>query len=438
MTDTPGWAPPGSPEPPREAAGPSATPSNPAPEPGAPQTGPQTGPQAGPQTAPKDTVPPGWSAPGPYGGGYGTPPGPQPGPQPGWGAQQAPGGHHPGWGAPGGYQQGWGAPPSPKPGVIPLRPLAFGEILDGAVSTVRRHWRTALGLSFGVAAVEQTISAIARWWAYESPHSAGPIIAVFAGYPVNFVLGLIATGLLTMVVSKAVLGRSTTLGEVWRDARPQLLKLAGVTFLTGLIIAGVFLVAAIPLIAVLVSGSPAPGVIGLAFLPILAAVPVALWLSILLYLSAPALMLEKQGVLTALTRSRRLVKGSWWRVFGIVLLSQIVIGIVGTVIAMPFVVIGMFLSPDDPTSPGNPFGALAGAPPGMLASLAVGGTLVATVTIPVLSAVNVLLYVDQRIRREALDIELARAAGLPEFDRTGWSGPAGPQGPTAQGGPQRI
>ncbi|MGE7435282.1 glycerophosphoryl diester phosphodiesterase membrane domain-containing protein [Kitasatospora sp. NPDC001175] len=436
MTDNPGWAPPGSPEPPREAAGPSATPSTPAPEgaapreaagPPAPAPGPDT-PRSGPQDAP----PQGWSAPGPHHG-YGTAPGPQPGwnGHPGWGGQ-------PGWNGqpgPGGFHPGWGAPPSPKPGVIPLRPLAFGEILDGAVTTVRRHWRTALGLSFGVAAVEQTLSALARWWAYESPHTAGPVVALFATYPVNFVLGIIAAGLLTMVVSKAVLGRPTTLGEVWRDARPQLLKLAGVTFLTSLIIGGVFLVACAPLIAVLIAGDPGPELVALTFLPILAAVPVALWLGIQLNFSAPALMLEKQGVRTALARSRRLVKGSWWRVFGITLLSQIVVGILSSVIAMPFIVIGMVLSPDDPTSAGSPFGQLAGGPPAMLASVAVGGTLVATITIPVLAAVNVLLYIDQRIRREALDIGLARAAGVPEF---GGTAPTGPQGSTAPGGPQRI
>ncbi|WP_045303503.1 hypothetical protein [Saccharothrix sp. ST-888] len=421
MTDTPSWASPGSPEPPHEAAGPSAPPSTPAPEQGTPQ--PDAAQPATPQIPPQAAPPQGWSAPGPYAG-YGA----APGAQPGWGPPPGPGGYHP----------GWGAPPSPKPGVIPLRPLGIGEILDGAMSTVRRHWRTAVGLSFGVAALEQTLSALAQWWAYESPHTAGPAVALFATYPVNFVLGILAAGLLTMVVSKAILGRSTTLGEVWRDARPQLLKLAGVTLLTSLIIAGVILLAAVPLIAVLIGGHPDPGLIALLFLPILAAVPVALWLGIQLSLAAPALMLERQGVLTALARSRRLVKGSWWRVFGVTLISRLVIGIVGSIVALPFLVIGMLLAPDDAGTTGSPFGALAGAPPAMLASLAIGGTLVATITIPVLAGVNVLLYVDQRIRREALDIELARAAGLPEFGGTGWSGPTGPQGPTVPGGPQRI
>jgi hypothetical protein len=43
---------------------------------------------------------------------------------------------------------------------------------------------------------------------------------------------------------------------------------------------------------------------------------------------------------------------------------------------------------------------------------AVGTILANTVTLPFAAAVAVLVYVDQRMRREALDLELARAAGL--------------------------
>ena len=38
-----------------------------------------------------------------------------------------------GWG----WQQGWQQPMAAKPGVIPLRPLGVGDILDGAVTTMR-------------------------------------------------------------------------------------------------------------------------------------------------------------------------------------------------------------------------------------------------------------------------------------------------------------
>ena len=49
-------------------------------------------------------------------------------------------------------------PAAPKPGVIPLRPMAVGEILDGAFTSIRRNPKAILGM----AAVVMTISAIIR------------------------------------------------------------------------------------------------------------------------------------------------------------------------------------------------------------------------------------------------------------------------------------
>jgi hypothetical protein len=37
------------------------------------------------------------------------------------------------------------------------------------------------------------------------------------------------------------------------------------------------------------------------------------------------------------------------------------------------------------------------------------------ITFPITAGVTVLLYIDQRIRREALDLDLARAAGVPGY-----------------------
>ena len=42
--------------------------------------------------------------------------------------------------------------------------------------------------------------------------------------------------------------------------------------------------------------------------------------------------------------------------------------------------------------------------------------IVSTHHLPHRAGVIALLYMDQRIRREALDLELARAAGLPGYD----------------------
>ncbi len=59
-------------------------------------------------------------------------------------------GPQPGYGA-----GGWSAPFAEKPGVIPLRPLAVGEILDGVFTTIRQNPKTLLGLSFVIVLVGQ-------------------------------------------------------------------------------------------------------------------------------------------------------------------------------------------------------------------------------------------------------------------------------------------
>ncbi|GJF30073.1 hypothetical protein KNE206_27730 [Kitasatospora sp. NE20-6] len=402
MTDTPGWASPGSSEPPRDDVRPPAG-------------------SAG------DTP----GGPGPYGGAYGSIPGqgqgpdggasaPDGGPQGGWGPAAPQGPSQGGWGAggpQGGWQgppqAGWGVPLSPKPGIIPLRPLGVGEILDGAVTTVRRHWRTALGLSLGLAAVQQVLEALGQWLAYERPGTATEIVALLGPLPVELLLGVIAVGMLTMVVSRAVLGQPVTVSEAWKAALPRLAPLTGLTLLTLLIVVAPFVPGAALLIVSVVDGLN-EGLLGLGAVLMLAAAPVAIWLAIDLSLAAPAVVLERQGVLASMARSRRLVKGAWWRLLGINVLTRVLIGVASAIVMTPVTgVAGLLSIGGDDTGGDNPF--LLGLPPLGLLVLAIGGTVVATFTIPLSAAVNVLLYIDQRIRREALDIELARAAGLPEY-----------------------
>ncbi|MBV6701672.1 hypothetical protein [Kitasatospora aureofaciens] len=398
MTDTPGWASPSSSEPPRDDArppadAPAAVPGQSAPPQGAPVPPPAWG---GPQVPPAR---PGWGGP---------PPGPQ-GPYGPYG--QAP--------------YGWGPPPSPKPGIIPLRPLGLGELLDGSVATIRKHWRTALGLSLGIAVLQQAGGIGAELLIGGKTGDFTTVVVALARMPLDLLLGVIASALLTVVVSRAILGQSVTLREAWRDSGPRLLQLLGLSLLTGLITGGVVLLGFAPLIGYEMAGAKSPAIVGLLVIVGLLSLPVGAWLWIQLSLAAPALMLEKQGVITALSRSRRLVRGAWWRIFGINLLSKLISFIVSFVIAIPFTVIGLVVGFGDLQRQAASGGETT-VPMTMLIAAAIAGVIAATITVPFSAGIGVLLYVDQRIRREALDIELARAAGLPEYGGTGWSGRPGP------------
>ncbi|TVT55763.1 hypothetical protein FNH05_09045 [Amycolatopsis rhizosphaerae] len=273
-------------------------------------------------------------------------------------------------------------PVSPQPGVIPLRPLGVGEILDGAFATMRRH----PGLVFGFSALVAVIGAVADFALTRSLlggvrtlQPLGPAAtqqeqlawfsetlrqtAVAGG--ITFVVGLLTStflsGFMTIVVGKAVLGRRVELREVLAELKPRLLPLLGLTVLYMLIVgvATVFFIV--------------PGV----------------WLYVLFALAAPALVLEQSGIGTAFGRSRLLVQGSWWRVFGILLLTGLVTILVTGIIEVPF---GLGLGRDSELA--------------QYLGQAVSSTIVA----PFAAGASALLYIDQRMRREGMDIQLTRAA----------------------------
>ncbi|KUL41120.1 glycerophosphoryl diester phosphodiesterase membrane domain-containing protein [Streptomyces regalis] len=431
MNDTPGWASPGSAPSDGQEPG-TSDPAEPAGRPD-PVQQPGTDPQdSGPKWSKEQPPPAQWSAPtGPQAPGQ-TPPPPPPGP--GWGARPpaGPGGYgghsggHHGYGAPAGYG-GWGGPPpAAKPGVIPLRPLGVGEILDGAVSTMRTYWRTVLGISLTVAIVTEILVILVQGFVLndrlstealndpnatlsELTRATGDALISSSVILLISVIGAIAaTALLTTVTSRAVLGKSVTTGEAWRDARPQVLRLFGLLFLLLLMTFGLLLAGAVPGILVAASGSGDGGA-ALAVLGIFGGGIVALWLWFRFSLASPALMLEKQGILKALSRSARLVRGSWWRVFGIQLLAAIIANIVAAIVVIPFTFLAGALSGDGATNFLNGTTEFGWT---FLIISGVGSVIGSMITFPITAGVTVLLYIDQRIRREALDLELARAAGV--------------------------
>ncbi|MFI6933514.1 glycerophosphoryl diester phosphodiesterase membrane domain-containing protein [Streptomyces sp. NPDC050287] len=448
MNDTPGWASPGSA--PSDGQRPGASgptepadrpgPANPAEQPGAEQPGPD--PQRPGSQWSKEQPPPGqWSAPTgteapgqappppPPGPGWGTPPPPAPGGPGGYGPHGGQGGWGGGYGPPGGYpgHGGWaGPPPAAKPGVIPLRPLGVGEILDGAVSTMRTHWRTVLGISLTVAVLTEIVVILVQRLllndtagaeALNDPSASLDELSRALGEAllssglvllISLIGTVAATALLTTVTSRAVLGKSVTLGEAWRDARPQVLKLFGLIILLPLIAIGVVFVGSLPGILLAVSGQTTGGVV-LAVLGGMGVGVVALWLMVRFSLASPALMLEKQSITRSMSRSAKLVRGSWWRIFGIQLLAGLIANIISAIVVLPFTFLAAALGGESVSGFLNGTGDLGWT---FLIVSGIGSVIGSMITFPITAGVAVLLYVDQRIRREALDLELARAAGV--------------------------
>ena len=298
---------------------------------------------------------------------------------------------------------GYNAPPPPqqptiKPGVIPLRPLAVGEIVDGAVSTMRKHPKLIIGAAAVVAAVTQILGLLVQLPFLDDVTSVvtldpntvteqeaidqltSGLVGLLTGALLSALLLVLGTvflsGFVTVVVGRAVLGRPVTFAEAWEEFKPQLPRLLGATLLSGLL----FVVGALFCIL--------PGV----------------WLWVLFGLVTPALVLERSTVGTAFGRSRALVKGAWWRTFGVLLLAAVISAIIGWIISIPFGVLGAATTgfSADPTA------ALSA---GSLVLSSIGAIIASTITLPFTAAVTVLVYVDRRMRAEGMDIELQRAAG---------------------------
>ncbi|HMG28666.1 MAG TPA: hypothetical protein VK585_00920 [Jiangellaceae bacterium] len=415
---------------------------------------------------------PGWERPSDSPGADADPP-PYPGwstrqpPEPGWTVpgqppeqEQPPAGATPppsgsGWVqqpppvAPGATGWGWAPPPTVKPGVIPLRPLGVGEILDGAVTTIRRNPGPMLGLSAIVAVLTQLLglgvgylllrdlTALDSLGANASPGQVFEAVAGLLGASVivvvvTWVATVLLTGILTVVVSRAVLGERQTAGAAWQAARRRLPRLLLLTIVYSLIWLAPFLLVTAFAVALGVAGAGGDATAAVAALLVLVTAPLAIWLYVRYALSGPALMLESTspgpgepsrpvGVTGALRRSAELVRGSWWRVFGILLLVLLIAVIISQVISVPFS-LPLFVVGDQPSD--SEFLLT-------LVISALGGIVASTITAPFTAAATVLLYVDRRIRREGLDIELARAAGVTIPGRTD----ARPPAPPAPGAP---
>jgi hypothetical protein len=375
---------------------------------------------------------PGWGQPG-----YG-----QPGPgQPGYGPPRdgQPGYGQSGYGPSGSGQPGYGPPPgpgygeaAPKPGVIPLRPLGVGEILDGAFASIRRNPKTILGLAAVVMTISAVISAVItrtllnlgslnlptpgqQLTSAQATHLVGRIVAV--ALPVfglsvllTIIVQAILAGLLAPIIARGVAGQQISAAEAWRITRPRLPSLLLATLLA--LLAGLGPVLAVGVITgiALLAGAPA-AVYGVVALLGLAALVLTIWLSTMLSLVTPVVVLENERPIRALARSWRLVRRSFWRVFGITLLAGIIVAIAGGILQLPFTF----------------FGAVLGSGIGGTVILVIGAIAAGTVTRPITAGVTVLLYVDMRMRKEGLDLALRGASG-PDHPGSGLPGSGGPPG----------
>jgi len=257
-----------------------------------------------------------------------------------------------------------------------LSPLSTGELLDRTFSLYRNHFVLFVGLvaitHLPVLAVQLIQLALGQ-----NPNAPFDLLSTLAWFLVILLVTLAVTaasqGATVIAVSHVYLGRSITVTGALAAIRGRIVSLAVTMIVIGL-------VAGLGFLALIV-----PGVI----------------LSLMWALAIPAAVLEERTLFDAAARSARLTKGDRFRVFVVYMLFVMLMIVVTMVINVPLGVIGFFLS----TS-----GGLAAPPTWLQVTSSMVGYFTQCLVGPLMTIALALLYYDERVRKEAFDLELMMAA----------------------------
>jgi hypothetical protein len=306
-----------------------------------------------------------------------------------------------------------------------LRPLDIGQKIDAAIKLTMRNFGTLATIVLLVAAPVQVLTVLVTVSTLPDDYTVGDSFGGGTATPetgtdvsTGFWVGQIIVSLLALFVyllttagcfkaiGHAYLGDRTTWQDSLGFATSRLHSVLWVSVLVGLATIAGFIALIIP----------------------------GIYLAVAFSLALPVLLLENKKGGSALGRSRKLVSGRWWRVFGVLLagyiLASVIAGIVqGLLAALMFVAVG-----DDSVM--------------SVILSGIAGLAGQVITTPFVAALVTVVYFDLRVRKEAFDLEvLAQAMGgraptdaiasqsMPWVAPPGWGGAPQPGWPQPPGAP---
>jgi hypothetical protein len=257
-----------------------------------------------------------------------------------------------------------------------LRPLEVGDLLDETFRIYRRHFLLFAAIAVILAIPSAALTSLAfAWFATGLEQTSGTDVTPLLGFLGSFAAAGIVSifilpftyGAITYAACESAVGRSVTAGGVFRGVLRRYFPLLGYWLLFNTFTM---------YIAILLCVAP--------FI-------LWVWIYVMWVAATPAMFVENIGLGQAISRSRSLVEGRWWRTFLILFLMGVVTYIVR-------VGLNGFLTISEVPLEAvlNPF----------LVSAIVQGlaTLLAALVTPVTQILIVLIYFDLRVRREALDL----------------------------------
>jgi predicted outer membrane lipoprotein len=247
-----------------------------------------------------------------------------------------------------------------------LEAMTFGMILDRAINLYFRNF----GLVFGIMAVSQVINQI-NYVIFSETMKGTLYVATVVYTPVYFLVNLltmaVGTGAVTIAISSRYLGREITILQSYRIAFRKLWTLLGARFVAGLLVGLGFLLFFIPGILLAVAFS----------------------------LITPVVMLEDTSARKCRERSRELTKGFRWQIFALFLIYYIVYYTIAWVFGTLLTAVSILILP-----------AFAAQP--YTSQLLLAPLLILPTPIPALF--TVLIYYNQRIRKEGFDLAVLAEA----------------------------
>lgn len=189
---------------------------------------------------------------------------------------------------------------------------------------------------------------------------------------VSVLLSVIGTywyqGVVVKVVEDMEDGRQDlSVGQVFSTSAPFLMRLIGAGILLGLIFVAIGIVVAlismvIPFLGIIVA---------------IAAFFVAIWLVVRFALLSPAIVAENVGATASFGRSKALVEGNWWQVFGVLIVLLIITAVAQAII-----------------------GAILGGIGGPAIGSALAGLVSYTLTAPLLGLAAAIIFFELRSAKE--------------------------------------
>ncbi|WP_052460565.1 glycerophosphoryl diester phosphodiesterase membrane domain-containing protein [Microbacterium gorillae] len=318
--------------------------------------------------------------------------------------------------------------PASQPGLIPLYPMSFGQVFGRTFAALRHNPKVLLAFAVCVQALVSAASSLLilyvgmplmfRLETINVNTEDGQAVA--AGTTVLFFLMAIAAGLVSQCLAVIIQGivavdvaagavaEKITLGEAFRRLKPSILRLIGYTLLfSAAVTVAVAIVVGVVILLMATAGNTGIvlGVI-IILLGAAAAVAATIWLGTKLLLVPSTIVLERVGIFAAIRRSWTLTRGRFWPIFGISVLISLAFSAIGSVIGSVFQLAGSFIA-----SSVMPNGSEASIEQVLtLVTAQAPGTIVQLVVSAVGSVVTAtaatILYIDARMRKEGLDIDL--------------------------------